>query len=153
MVARREDHCRREYDPVPWPRHCFCSIHAAQTYQARDQGFCSMFRVLWSYVRIWSVLRCRWHRKDNSAIAIVDRLLQNNNLHTARGRVVYTDNWYTTVALARHLYKKYGMFFCGTLNLTEKKAREDLDPTFLKLKLSRGQHWTCCNWAGFVKQR
>jgi hypothetical protein len=38
---------------------------------------------------------------DNSALAIIDRLLIKNNLHTARGRIVYSDNWYTTVPLAR----------------------------------------------------
>jgi hypothetical protein len=50
---------------------------------------------------------------DSSALAIIDRLLTKNNLDTARGRIVYSDNWYTTVPLARYLYEKYGMFFCG----------------------------------------
>lgn len=71
--------------------------------------------------------------EDNSALAVVDRLLQKNHLTTARGRAVYTDNWYTTVPLARHLYEKYGMFFCGTMTPTDKKARQDLDVPFLKL--------------------
>ena len=46
---------------------------------------------------------------DNSAVAVVDHLLRDNNLSiNAHGRVLYTDNWYTTMKLACHLYNKYG---------------------------------------------
>eukprot|EP00956_Cyclotella_meneghiniana_P031351 scaffold82082_cov70-Cyclotella_meneghiniana.AAC.5 len=34
---------------------------------------------------------------DNSAVAVVDRLLNDNNLtNNCRGRILYTDNWYST---------------------------------------------------------
>eukprot|EP00956_Cyclotella_meneghiniana_P016026 scaffold25077_cov48-Cyclotella_meneghiniana.AAC.2 len=64
----------------------------------------------------------------------MDRLLKDNNLTSnCRGRILYTDNWYTTMALAHHLYNKYGYFFCGTMVPIDKKARQDMDVPFLKL--------------------
>merc|ERR1712197_297235 len=71
--------------------------------------------------------------KDGSALAICDRLITAAGLAVHRGRVLFTDNWYTTVPLAMHLFKKYGWLFTGTLTPTEKKQREDLDFPFLKL--------------------
>eukprot|EP00956_Cyclotella_meneghiniana_P034721 scaffold107812_cov110-Cyclotella_meneghiniana.AAC.1 len=76
----------------------------------------------------------------------IERLLRDNNLHqNRRGRVLYSDNWYTTMDLAYyHLYNKYGYFFCGTMVPIDKKARQDKDVPFLKLsigakaKLERG---------------
>lgn len=73
---------------------------------------------------------------DNSAVAVDDRLLKDNNLtNNCRGRVLYTVNWYTTMKLAHHLhlYNKYGYYFCGTMVPTDKEAREDHDVPFLKL--------------------
>jgi hypothetical protein len=78
-------------------------------------------------------------------------LLKDNNLTSNfSGHIVYTDNWYTTMALAHHLYNKYGYFFCGTMVLTEKKARQDVDVPFLKLsngakdKVPRGWFREAC---------
>lgn len=48
---------------------------------------------------------------------------------------MYTDNWYTSVPLARHILKNYGWLFAGTVKLTEKKARVDYDITFHKLSM------------------
>jgi hypothetical protein len=41
--------------------------------------------------------------QDNSAVAVVERLLTDSHLIQARGRIVYTDNWYTTMDVAYKL--------------------------------------------------
>jgi len=71
--------------------------------------------------------------EDRSVLGIVDRLIVENGLTSARGRVLYTDNWYTSVDLAKHLYEKYGWTIVGTMSATDKKERKDHDIPFLKL--------------------
>ena len=70
---------------------------------------------------------------ESSALNVVDRLIRRANLTQARGRTVCTDNWYTSVDLAKHLYEKYKWTLVGTMTPTEKKSREDHDVPFLKL--------------------
>ncbi len=40
-------------------------------------------------------------------------------------RVLYTDNWYTSMKLAKLMFVKYGWTICGTITPTDKKSRED----------------------------
>jgi hypothetical protein len=68
-----------------------------------------------------------------TAIAIVERLIVQAELTGARGRTLYTDNWYTSIDLALMLYQKYGWRFCGTVAPTNKVARQDMDVPFAKL--------------------
>ena len=70
---------------------------------------------------------------DSSALEVVDRLLRNGNLITCTGRILYTDNWYTSTKLAFHLYNTYKWLFVGTIAPTEKKNRQDYDIPFQKL--------------------
>ena len=70
---------------------------------------------------------------DGSALAICDRLIVAAGLAAQRGRVLFTDNWYTTIRLAIHLFTMYGWFFTGTTTTTDKKQQEDHDFPFLKL--------------------
>ena len=70
---------------------------------------------------------------DGSAIMIVERLILDANLSMQRGRILYTDNWYTSIALAKHLYESYSWTIVGTISPTEKKDRTDHDVPFLKL--------------------
>ena len=70
---------------------------------------------------------------DGSALAVVKCLLQKSYLSQARGRILYTDNWYTTFDLAKWLFDALGWRFCGTLTPTEKKSHQDLDVPFHKL--------------------
>ena len=64
-----------------------------------------------------------------------------------RGRTVYTDNYYTSINLAKHLFEKYRWTLVGTIIPTDKKTREDHDIPFLKLsngarkQLDRGWFW------------
>ena len=50
-----------------------------------------------------------------------------------RGRVLTTDNWYTSMALATILFEKYGWGLVGTIVPRDKQTREKLDLPFNKL--------------------
>jgi hypothetical protein len=66
---------------------------------------------------------------------------------------LYTDNYYTSIKLAKHLFEKCRWTLVGTIVPTDKKTREDHDIPFLKLsngahnQLDRGWFWdiTTCN--------
>ena len=51
-------------------------------------------------------------QEDPSAIGIVDRLIVNAGLTQAKGRTLYTDNWYRSITLAKFLCEKYTRLFC-----------------------------------------
>ena len=70
---------------------------------------------------------------DGAAEAIVDRLITNANLTQARGRILYTDNWYTSISLAKHLYTKYGWTTVGPIYPTDKKHRTEDDILFVRI--------------------
>ena len=81
---------------------------------------------------------------DGSALAICLWLCEKADLLKTRGRVLFTDNWYTTMALAKHMYENHGWTIVGTYVPTKKKHREKHDFPFLRLsngarnKLPRG---------------
>ena len=51
-----------------------------------------------------------------------------------KGHVLYTDNWYTSVALAQHMvFEKHRWTIVGTIVPTDKKGRSGLDIPFHKL--------------------
>lgn len=68
-----------------------------------------------------------------TAIAIVERLIVQSKLTSARRRTLYTDNWYTSVKLAKVLFERYGWWFCGTVVPTNKHSCQDEDVPFQKL--------------------
>ena len=70
---------------------------------------------------------------DGSAVAVCENLCVSAGLTTQRGRVLYTDNYYTSIKLARIMFEKYGWTIVGTIVATDKKSREDFDIPFLKL--------------------
>ncbi len=70
---------------------------------------------------------------DGSAVTVCEKLCVSAGLTTHRGRVLYTDNYYTSIKLARLMFEKYGWTIVGTITPTDKKSREDLDIPFLKL--------------------
>ena len=45
---------------------------------------------------------------DNAAVAVCERLCKQAGLTGQRGRVLYTDNYYTSVKLARLMFDKFG---------------------------------------------
>eukprot|EP00956_Cyclotella_meneghiniana_P022021 scaffold40902_cov50-Cyclotella_meneghiniana.AAC.1 len=63
-------------------------------------------------------------------------LAKQANIHRQKGRVLYTDNYYTSVKLARYFFEEFGWTITGTYAPTDKKSRSDEDFPFLRL--SRG---------------
>ena len=70
---------------------------------------------------------------NGSAAAVCDELCVNGILTHQQGLVLYTDNYYTSVKLAKLMFEKYGWTIVGTILPTDKKSREDEDIPFLKL--------------------
>ena len=60
---------------------------------------------------------------DQTAIAVARRLITTAGLTSARGRILFTYNWYTSIQLATMLYEEHGWRFCGTITPTEKVQR------------------------------
>ncbi len=91
-------------------------------------------------------------KTDGTAVDVCDRLVNEAELTGPRGCTLYTDNYYTSVKIAKHLFEKYRWTMVGTIVLTDKKMRGDHDIPFLKLSngarngLERG--WFC---EAFVK--
>ena len=71
-------------------------------------------------------------------------MIVNVDLVTAKGRILHSDNWYTTLRLAKHLYETYGWLFVGTVVPSDSKDRNENSLPFRKLtsgvldKIERG---------------
>jgi len=59
--------------------------------------------------------------------------LQNIGMELHPYRVLFTDNWYTTVALAIGLWVTFKMYICGNMKLTNKCGRGNTDFPYKKL--------------------
>ena len=126
---------RQVYDSLHGSCGNVCPIYAGQTYQAWYQsllyalrGFC--FLLLFEvYVGKDDEL------KDNSALVVCDRLVDEAGLTANRDRILYIDNYYTytSVKLVKHMLPQYGWTGVGTIVPTNKKSIEDDDIPFLKL--------------------
>ncbi len=73
-----------------------------------------------------------------TSVDICERLIHAADLVTGatgmiRGRAVYSDNYYTSLKLAKHFYGKYIWLLVGTIVPTENKQRADEDIPSLKL--------------------
>ena len=68
-----------------------------------------------------------------STVDLCENLCADADLLKARGRILYTDNYYTSVALAKRFFEKYGWTITGTFVPTDKKLRSGEDFPFLKL--------------------
>ena len=62
----------------------------------------------------WEIYLGKDHPLDSSAEAIVVRLITNAGLTVQSGRIIYTDNCYTSIKLARTIFEKYNWLFVGT---------------------------------------
>ena len=70
---------------------------------------------------------------DGTTVGVCNDLCIDAGLTESRGRVLYTDNYYTSVKLAKHMFNEYGWTIVGTISPTDKKSRADEDIPFLKL--------------------
>jgi hypothetical protein len=87
---------------------------------------------------------------DGTAVDVCNRLVKQTELTGPRGRSLYTDNYYASMKLAKHLFENYRWTMVGTIVPTDKKTREDHDIPFLKLSngarngLERGWFHEAC---------
>jgi hypothetical protein len=87
-------------------------------------------------------------KTDGTAVNVCDRLVKQAEL--MGGDSLYTDNYYTSMKLAKHLFEKYRWTMVGTIVPTDKKTHEDHDIPFLKLSngarngLERGWFHEAC---------
>jgi hypothetical protein len=68
-----------------------------------------------------------------TALIVCERLCNKAGLLKTRGRVLFTDNYYTSIKLSKHMFEQYGWTTVGTIVPTDKKHRENDDFPFLKL--------------------
>jgi hypothetical protein len=70
-----------------------------------------------------------------SATQVVERLLglDPDLVTNSKGRVMFTDNYYTSEELEKKLYEDYGMLLVGTVKLTKKLSRTVADFAFHRL--------------------
>jgi len=76
--------------------------------------------------------------KDKSALAVCDCLVDDAGLTANRDRDLYTDNYYTSVKLAKHMFDQYGWTIMGIIVPTNKESREDNDIPFLNYQTVHG---------------
>jgi len=75
----------------------------------------------------------KYDDSDGTSIGVCDKLVKDAKLTGARGRVLYTYSYYTSVKLAKLTYEKYGWTIVGTISAIDKKSGKDEDIPFLKL--------------------
>jgi hypothetical protein len=64
---------------------------------------------------------------------LIDNLICSAGLVGAYGCILYTDNYYTSMTVARKLYELYHWLFVGTYRLTTKERQGEEDFQFHKL--------------------
>ena len=62
----------------------------------------------------WEKYLGKGYKLDSSAEAVVLRLIMNANLTIESGRILCTDNWYTSLSVAKTLFAKFDWLFVGT---------------------------------------
>jgi hypothetical protein len=67
---------------------------------------------------------------DGSAMSVCLFLCSAAGILNTRGRILHTDNYYTSVKLAKYLYENHGWTIVGTISPTKKKHREKEDFPF-----------------------
>ncbi len=70
---------------------------------------------------------------DGTTIQLCDNLITMVGLTGMQGCMLYTDNYYTSMSLLKHLYNKYRWTRVGTIVPTEKNEWAAHDVPFLKL--------------------
>ena len=71
---------------------------------------------------------------NNTALGICDDMVKEAGLTSARGGTLYTDNCYTSMALAKSMFKKYRWEIFGTITPTDKKSHSYHDIPFIKFQ-------------------
>ena len=70
---------------------------------------------------------------DGSPKGVISRLLYGAGATGTLGRILYTDNFYTSLRVMKYIYLSFGMLLVGTYALTKNKSRTADDFPFAKL--------------------
>jgi hypothetical protein len=70
---------------------------------------------------------------DGSPTGVISRLLYGAGATGTSGRILYTDNFYTSLRVMKYIYVSFAMLLVGTYALTKKKSRTADDFPFAKL--------------------
>ena len=73
---------------------------------------------------------------DGTPRGVISRLLSCAGVVRASGRILYTDNFYTSAEVMHYIFVTFGMLLVGTYALTKKKSRTASDYPFHKLSNS-----------------
>ena len=81
------------------------------------------------------LIYCGKENDTSTPIEIVAKLFEQESdfIGSSAGRVVYMDNYYTSLTMIDYMYKQYKAFVVGTIALTKKKSRDSNDFPFHKL--------------------
>ena len=61
-------------------------------------------------------------------------MVKEAGISRVRGRTLHTDNYYTSMALAKSMFKKYRWEIFGTITPTDKKSHSYHDIPFIKFQ-------------------
>jgi hypothetical protein len=73
---------------------------------------------------------------DGLPTGVISRLLYGAGATGTSGRILYTDNFYTSLRVMKYIYVSFAMLLVGTYALTKKKSRTAYN--FPLAKLSNG---------------
>ena len=109
--------------------HSRCAVYTGQTDQAQPESiFLQLFvHCCARYCLFWYLYVGKEYtpEEDRASVSVCDQLINMAELTGVRGRVLTTDNWYTSIV--------YGWTPVGAVMPTDKMLREKLDIPFHKL--------------------
>ena len=82
------------------------TIYACKADKAWHQGVCFMLCNV-HFNLMFKVYVGKEDDSDGMAVGVCDQLVNDAGLTSALGCVLYTDNYYTSVKLAKHMYENY----------------------------------------------
>jgi hypothetical protein len=90
------------------------------------KAFCVYCAILGIMLAYEVYCRNKDKKMDGTAVNVCDRLVKQAELTSPCGHSLYTDNYYTSMKLAMHLFEKYRWTMVGIVVPTDKKTCEDL---------------------------
>ena len=88
------------------------------------------------YLYSFEIYTGKDHISDGTPRGVISRLLSSAGVVRATGRILYTDNFYTSQEVMYYIFVTFGMLLVGTYALTKKKSRTASDFPFHKLSNS-----------------
>ena len=134
MNSRKAYYYWWDYDQVYGQSCHICPVRAYKAYQAWYQGVCRFFD-LYEILLGLKVYVVQEGDYDNTGMGICDDMAKEAGLTSVRGRTLYTNNYCMLMALANHMFSKYGWKIVVTIVPTDNKSRVDYDINFLNVNI------------------